>query len=186
MTFLKQARLLFQIGIIQALIRCDAWLRAVPADLKRVFKLASWMTALYLLMSVLNVAILSWVGISFEPATFFPERIPFVLLLIVLLLIAILEELVFRIAPLGILAWHGAHTSTLLVTAAVSSVIFGYMHGGLANIPVQGLSGLILSLLFLKCGGITGTRRGVLIGAGACICSHFVWNIIIAVVLIAI
>lgn len=39
-------------------------------------------------------------------------------------------------------------------SSVVSSAIFGFVHGGATNIPIQGLSGLWCSFCFLKMGGL--------------------------------
>lgn len=74
----------------------------------------------------------------------------------------VLEELFFRLIPLclvGEIFKRNLHH--LLATAVVSSLAFAYVHnifGGLdigwMRILLQGVSGLILSLVFLKCGGM--------------------------------
>ncbi len=63
------------------------------------------------------------------------------------------EELYWRFLPLTAPIFFGLR---FFISPAVfiSSAHFGYMHGGLLNIPLQGVGGLILCLVFLKCGGM--------------------------------
>jgi membrane protease YdiL (CAAX protease family) len=76
--------------------------------------------------------------------------------------IAVVEELLFRVIPLGLVMRLRRTSSALAVTAVVASVVFGYGHGLAAGVgPVgsfayiwpRGAHGLVLSAVFLKCGG---------------------------------
>jgi len=74
---------------------------------------------------------------------------------IILLGVAFIEELLFRLAPLS-LALYGPENSKItdvLVMVVISSIIFGVLHGGYFNILFQGVDGLVFCLVFLKCGG---------------------------------
>jgi membrane protease YdiL (CAAX protease family) len=93
---------------------------------------------------------------------------------------AIVEEIIFRLLPLYlawrlVLVWRLGAKSVplLLVVAFVSSVLFGYVHGGLLRLPVQGASGIFLSLVYLKCGGVRGK---VLVPLAASSITHFLMN----------
>ncbi len=68
------------------------------------------------------------------------------------------EELIFRLGFLFVPIQIFSNSAPLPIFTAVvwSSVIFGYMHGGFKKVPLQGVSGLILSVVFLKCGGWNG------------------------------
>lgn len=81
--------------------------------------------------------------------------------LLVLHLIALQEELVYRALPVAI--WWSASKSLktyslhlLFVAVLCSSVIFGYVHFGLKSILLQGVGGLVLSIVYVKCGGFNG------------------------------
>lgn len=66
------------------------------------------------------------------------------------------EELISR-APLSMIGkiWPGS--AMPLLAAILSSIFFGWLHGGWATVPYQGVCGLILSLYYLKAGGQEGT-----------------------------
>ena len=60
------------------------------------------------------------------------------------------EELYFR-APLFFVAF----IPQLVIPAIfLFSVLFGWLHGDLSNLAIQGVSGIILSVMFLKFGGM--------------------------------
>ncbi len=63
------------------------------------------------------------------------------------------EEVIFRL-PLafGINAHWPFYG--ILIFAAVLSTIFGFVHGGIKHIFVQGVGGIPYYILFLKCGGL--------------------------------
>lgn len=65
--------------------------------------------------------------------------------------VVMMEELIYR-APLVLVA----HFSRPLIIPSilVSSVLFGWAHGDWTNIFVQGVDGIIFSVVFLKCGGM--------------------------------
>ena len=64
-----------------------------------------------------------------------------------------LEELLFR-APLAIPVAFGLERGLAPLVVALS-MLFGWAHGGgIPHIIVQGGVGLVLSLIFLKCGGL--------------------------------
>ena len=66
---------------------------------------------------------------------------------------AFIEELMFR-APLMLVVGSGRYPSLVAVAAIALSCAFGYVHfGGISSIPVQGILGIMLSVMFLKFGG---------------------------------
>jgi membrane protease YdiL (CAAX protease family) len=68
--------------------------------------------------------------------------------------VVIIEEGAFR-APLTISAIYGWHRTTLVILVS-SSIIFGLIHGNVLNLLFQGVGGIILGLVYLKCGGMQG------------------------------
>ncbi len=84
---------------------------------------------------------------------------------------AISEEFFFR-APLFAIGKACSRTVTLGAAAGLS-IIFGLLHGGLAHIPLQGVLGFILSLVFLKCGGLQCNFYKALAASSA---THFLYN----------
>jgi membrane protease YdiL (CAAX protease family) len=70
--------------------------------------------------------------------------------IVVLVLIASIEELLFRILPLSIALYCQLKPGALVFVAVLSSILFGYVHGGVPFILIQGLGGFIYSILFIK------------------------------------
>jgi len=67
-----------------------------------------------------------------------------------LLLVSTIEELIFRIVPLTIAMSASERASVHVLTALVMGGIFGYVHGGVGNIFLQGIGGFLYGLLFIK------------------------------------
>lgn len=89
-------------------------------------------------------------------------------ILVAVLLVAILEEMIFR-APLYLfVVWGGPRIAT--AAALVSSILFGWMHGGFGNIPIQGIGGIIFCIVFFKCGAM---QRKFIRGLSSSITTHF-------------
>jgi membrane protease YdiL (CAAX protease family) len=78
------------------------------------------------------------------------------------------EELLFRYAPIEI-ARRAGEKKYLLPVIATSSIIFGLAHYGVVSIFIQGIGGLIMSILYVK-NGYSLTSSFVL---------HFLWNLFI-------
>ena len=73
------------------------------------------------------------------------------------ILAPLIEEMLYRFFPLAIAVnLSGGRRWLIISTAIVSSMIFGYHHFGWLSLPIQGVAGLILSGVFLKCGGLSG------------------------------
>ncbi len=82
--------------------------------------------------------------------------------------VALIEELIFRV-PLAIPVVLGREHFLPPLIAALS-VLFGLAHGGgLPHVFIQGGAGLILSLVFLRCGGL---HRHVVRGWACATASH--------------
>lgn len=67
-----------------------------------------------------------------------------------------LEEAMFRVPlmfPIGLYRARIVPFSAIPIAAVLLSFIFGYLHGNLWNVGLQGFAGLLLSLVFLKSGG---------------------------------
>ncbi len=60
-----------------------------------------------------------------------------------------IEEFIFRILPLT-WAMRELSRTNIVIAALVSAVAFGFVHGGLANIPLQGLGGFVYAIIFIK------------------------------------
>lgn len=94
----------------------------------------------------------------------FPKSVPF------LAFAAMREEILYRFP----LFFVSSISPRLVIPAAIaSSILFGYHHGDLSNIAVQGVIGLILCIVFLKSGG---ARRDPFKGIAVSGLTHFLYN----------
>ncbi len=112
-----------------------------------------YMTTVVIAMTILGVSGPDWMELEDKPVEY---RFIFLLFLFLgIPLNSILEELIYRM-PLTLICrvWPGHHVS--LWAAVTSSIIFGCVHGGIATLPMQGVLGIVLSLSYLKCGGMEG------------------------------
>lgn len=86
---------------------------------------------------------------------------------------AFVEEIIFRL-PLAIFVQRNWPLDKVLTIAILLSVIFGYLHGGIMHLFLQGMSGFMFSLVFLKCGGWQRNyAKGVLVSTA----THFMFNV---------
>jgi len=69
---------------------------------------------------------------------------------------AIIEEFLFRFLPLAIMLVLNTPIKTVLIVSMVVSVLFGINHASVIQVFIQGVSGFVLSLLFLK---VSGTNK---------------------------
>lgn len=103
----------------------------------------------------------------------------FVIMLFSVPFAVFMEEAVWRlllVLPLAFIVESKARPKVLLVSTLLLSMIFGYIHkipGGIPSILLQGVGGLLLSVVFLKCGGLQGKYWKAL---GASTCVHIVFN----------
>lgn len=94
------------------------------------------------------------------------------------------EEVIFRLLPLWLsVSVFKMTKGRVVLVAAVASVIFGYCHGGIGHVLIQGLVGFLFSLVYLGAGGFKAEHpKGVFCSFAA----HLTFNsIIIAAVLIS-
>lgn len=61
----------------------------------------------------------------------------------------------------------------LIVISIVTSMVFGVMHGAYYKIAIQGVGGLILCVVFLKCGAI---RKDFFVGLLSATAAHTLYN----------
>ncbi len=94
---------------------------------------------------------------------------------VILLGSAFFEELIFRL-PLAIFVRMGWSLEKVFVVAVPLSVFFGFLHGGISHIFLQGVSGFIFSIVFLKCGGWQRNYTKALLASTA---THFMFNAVL-------
>ncbi len=148
------------------------WIEKEPSWLG----VAGWVTLFLIFNVIYSIIVLPLIG--FTPPGKPILEIDFIVWS--LLIAPVLEEMLFRVLPLAIISekvrYHGG-SGWLLLGSAISSVIFGLMHGGWANVPLQGVAGFTLCLIFLKAGG----RHGNYEKAGVAVfVMHSVYNVISA------
>ena len=66
------------------------------------------------------------------------------------ILAPIVEEMLWRVGVIKILKILKAPAAVVFQLGIMSSIIFGYMHGGLTNVLIQGVFGMWLYWLYLK------------------------------------
>ena len=115
-------------------------------------------------------------GMGFEiPYLFLPDDIlPF------FAFGAAAEEFLFRFLPLvailQITKNAPKNDGWVLGVTIASSMLFGYLHGGVPFIFLQGVLGFLLSVVFLKCGGFQGKFLKAIVASSLC---HLAFNLLI-------
>lgn len=102
---------------------------------------------------------------------------------LVLLYLAAIEEFLFRVILLYLVMLVsrmvlGKRDFGYVLFAIVwSSIYFGYIHGGIIHIFIQGVAGVLFCLVFLKCGGYQGKIAKAFYCSTLC---HALVNLLIA------
>lgn len=94
---------------------------------------------------------------------------------------AISEEIVFRFFPLHIVVEIIKNPRVVLIVAIIVSIIFGYLHGNWQKIFLQGITGFVLSCVYLKCGGF---QKRWLKALAASSLTHILFNLTLALIFI--
>jgi membrane protease YdiL (CAAX protease family) len=99
-----------------------------------------------------------------------------------LLFDVVYEEFLYRIIPLAIALRYIKSEWFVLMIVLISSLLFGYHHGSYANILIQGIGGLLYSLIFIKYseGGTKLIYAGTVV-----ILTHLIYNTLIALSVVA-
>lgn len=128
------------------------WLSAnVPwATMPRYIVGVSFVHLIYslLLLLVFHALKIGLPSPTAEPIQIFDPYFP-----VIIIIVIIAEEFLFR-APLICLVASGLSVGYIIIGALLFSAVFGWYHGGVSNIFIQGVGGFIYCLLFLKCGGL--------------------------------
>jgi membrane protease YdiL (CAAX protease family) len=158
----------------------ELWLRNEPLGFWRTLNWVLWFT-LFSLAYTQTILFFYWLlGIELTPhlSPNYLSNSMFNWAIIRFLLnifnVALIEELMFRFLPLSFVLLFCRNRFIWVILAMIaSSAIFGYLHGGLQFIGIQGVGGIFLSIIFLKCGGMNFNF------VKATICStamHFLYN----------
>ncbi len=171
----------------------NRWLRSEPAGVKATIEFLrdalltkfAWVVVMSIIATWFNYVPDSHNTLDLQDAL---GEFSLSVLTAILMASAAIEELLFRTAPLFFgwaVAWvfwrnecELAQTSVLLGISIVASAVFGYVHGNFSSIPVQGVGGFILSIVYLKCGGINGKIMWPLMTSASV---HFVFNMILVI-----
>jgi len=133
---------------------------------------------LYFILSVLGLIFLTQVlKIEVADAASFDE-INIYSMPVILLIGAILEEIIFRLIPLGLSMVCWGKSYKVFVVAILSSVVFGWGHNGFEHVFIQGWGGIIFSIVFLKAGGF---QEKFFKATFCCTIAHFSFNAILFV-----
>lgn len=126
------------------------------------------------LCSNLAVVILFWLNMYTPPPKIGIATLTWYIP-IFLLSFAFIEEIIFRL-PLAIFIQLEWPINEIVFMAIFYSAIFGFYHGGITNIFIQGVGGFILCIIFLKCGGYQKKYlKAIIISTLA----HFFYNAIL-------
>lgn len=129
------------------------WLRVEPAG---------WALWKFFACTLISLLIFAWIiEVIYQALGFGTGRMDFapliqervIFLFVLLPLLAAIEELIFRL-PLVIFIKCNAPLGTIALAAILLSFEFGLAHGGWIGVPVQGIAGIVLCTVFLKCGGL--------------------------------
>lgn len=102
--------------------------------------------------------IVLWIGVflstlGLEPAkTIGQKRSIWYVLGSVMIVAPLIEEFYFRFLPLKITGYITKKRSMTYAVVIFVSIVFGWLHGSVWNIPVQGTAGFIYSVSYLRGG----------------------------------
>lgn len=142
---------------------------------------------LWKIFGILTVLNIEWIIISKEIIHYLPKlpgtschtvdlsKLSWQDILTKMPIIASMEEIIFRLLPLAVWLKITKKTKKILLIGIIiiSCAAFGYVHGNVYNIFMQGIGGANLFLLFL----IIYDKKGLICGLGATIASHIIINL---------
>lgn len=153
------------------------WLRKEPEG----FELVKFITGSIFLKLIIAISVsmlMMWSGVEVTKVRDGDLKIFSISFPFVLLFGAMLEEYVFRLVPLKFVLNRNIGFEELTKVVLVVSAFFGYIHGGIEHVFIQGLGGIVLSVVFLKCGGLNKNYRKAYICSTA---SHYSFNMILLI-----
>lgn len=92
-----------------------------------------------------------------------------------LILGATLEELIFRIIPLALLLRFTRNRRIIIVSILALSVAFAFMHGGWPTLLLQGIGGVLYSILFIK---YADNGKRLLEACAVVVLIHIIFNLL--------
>ncbi len=147
---------------------------------KQVYFCIVGFSALILFLSTSFINIAQVLGIKIPPIP--GDQIPILTFSFPFWLFStvLFEEFLFRL-PLAFFLDMELSINKVLIMAIFSSTIFGFLHGGIIHIFIQGVAGFLWCILFLKCGGLNKNYAKAFC---ATTISHFLFDIMISVIIL--
>ena len=150
------------------------WLaKEVPQKSRKWFILSA--VCLSVVWSICVIMVLDFFGIELPQKQTMGLKIATWYFHFILFILAAIEEALFRL-PLAAITYKLGKSRVVLLAILLSSVIFGLLHGGFICIFIQGVSGIILCAVFLKCGGFQENARA---GFLASVLTHYLCNVVL-------
>lgn len=144
------------------------------------YKLPALVFVADVILTVVLLTILSYVDVLDEAEDVGVEIASW-LFVATILYISFEEELMFRIIPLLVALKFIKQSAGLVGVALLTAVVFGYVHGGVYNILLQGIGGFLYAVIFIKYSQ-NGTR--ILEASLLVIVLHTFFNGLIGIVLL--
>lgn len=145
-----------------------------------VAKCIVYCVALALVLNLIILGIYSLCGVQPTPVAGSGEELFSLSFILILALTALLEEVLFRLPLALFVRWWDIRAA--LIVAAMVSVVFGFLHGDVWHVLIQGASGFLYCIVYLKCGGSWGRYWKGLFSAFA---AHALFNAICAAAMMA-
>ena len=97
---------------------------------------------------------------------------------IILPIAAMIEEIIFRLIPMVMVIYIAPRyldtKSGILSVAIISSILFGYLHGNIVNVFIQGIAGFIFFMVWLA---VYDIKKSIMISTLASSMTHLFDNI---------
>jgi len=166
--------------IIRVYQWCFAPITTTPEQW-RFYSLLLWLLLFDFVIAVSSVSLFQIQGVELPETVTEETPILSLLFLIEIVLISLFEEGIFRIIPLVLVMKMTKKHSIIFGVAVLSSVVFGWIHGSVYNILIQGFGGMLYSIVFVKYSQ-NGSR--FLQASLVVICLHTVFNGIVGLILL--
>ncbi len=106
---------------------------------------------------------LLWKKLGIFPPINYPPSVTFDLIFFGLIFAPIVEEIVFRV-PLKIV--KKLDPDFMIPMIIISSAVFGWLHGGIIKLPIQGVIGAAIAWVYIRNGYCYWSA----------VTTHFLWN----------
>ncbi len=130
---------------------CTASIRYRPYQL-RYYRLPALALFLDVVLVIILLIFYSYIGIldEMEEVEEIGVEIASLGFLFTIISISVIEELIFRIIPLWIAIRYLRSPWYLITAAFITAIVFGYVHGGVYNILLQGIGGFLYAIIFIR------------------------------------